>query len=243
MKTIYLISFFLCSFAMFAQNEDVTFVQTNVGATHRDNAFVERTASGTRSGRNFQSASDIIGEKFLFDEWNSEAIVATKSGGFLRIINLNFDKELGTFFYVEAGKAVELDQFLVKNLTINGRIFKRTKNALTNVSRIMEVLYETDEIAILLDHRVNVIKGRVDKFRGTTRDYYVDVTKFYKVKDEEFTELNINNRGLNKLFGSFKDEMNAFISNNNLSYQNIDDLYIIFNKLKALRILADMTES
>jgi len=240
MKIIVIIGALLMSTLGFTQNEDITFTQTANSLNGANRSFVTQSNSGTYSGQSFQAAKPIEGSRFLYDKWNQTGTLETNGGDFLNIVNLNFDMERGTFVFREEEKIFDVNQFVVKNITVNGNVFKRTIEPKSGISRLMQVMYETDDYAVLKDNKVDVKRGRPDAYSGQEADSYKDKTKYYKVAGNNFEELKLNKKGFEELFGTYEESMEDFIKINNLSYRDSKHFDLIFNKLEALRQLSNL---
>lgn len=216
--------------------EDITFQQNaNTINGAAGGGLVTSGVTGIYSGRAYSAARGIEGDKYLFDTWANKAIVATNGGQFLSVNNVNFDMERGTFTFKDEGKIYDINQFSVKNITINNRLFKRVVSPRTNVSRLMEVIYENNQWAVLKDQKVKIRDGKFDVNRGQLPDKFVKDYDYLMLQDDTLKRFKIKTRKLNGIYGPHKEAMREYIKVNELSYKDDKDLRMIFRKFSNLQ--------
>lgn len=220
------------SMSLCAQDEDITFLNSASNTQAADGNIISNTG-GNRSGRTFQTALGVVGNKFLFNHWDLTARVFTEGDKILDVKNANFDMERGTFSFKEGDNVFDINQFVVSSVTIGDMLFKRTKNPSTNISRLMEVVYESDDLALLKDHNVRLVEGKFNIQEGQMPDELKPQESYYLISDGEFKKFKPKKSAIIKVFGSHEKEMVDFVKNNNLSYK--DDLKTIFSELGKLR--------
>jgi len=222
------------SFCVNSQNEEVTFTSSANANQAIDRGLVNFDGANY-SGRTFKAATSLEGNKFLFGNWLSSARLITQNKQVIDILNVNFDMERGTFSFREGDNILDINQFVVSSINVNDLKFKRTLNPINNVSRLMEVIYESDDLALLKDHNVSIREGKFDVQIGQQPDEFVNSTHYYLISEGEFKKFKPKKSAVLALFGSYKDVMANHIKKNKLSYKEDLDLKDMFLKLDLLR--------
>jgi hypothetical protein len=222
------------SLTAFCQSEDVTFMSSLNSNQAIDGSLVNFDG-GNYSGRTFKAATKIEGDKFLFDNWFSSARVVTQNKQVIDVRNVNFDMERGTFSFKEGEYLLDVNQFVVSSVSINDLIFKRTLNPQDNISRLMEVIYESDDLSLLKDHNVRIREGKFDIQVGQEPDEYVSNTNYYLISEGEFKKFKPKKSSVLSIFNDYEDVMVQYIKENKLSYKEDHDLKKMFSKLSTLR--------
>ena len=222
------------SFLVHSQNEDLTFTSSLNSSQAIDGSIVNFDG-GNYSGRTFQAATKLEGDKFLFDNWLSSARLITQNKQVVDIRNVNFDMERGTFSFKEGEYVLDVNQFVVSSVSVNDLIFKRTLNPIDNISRLMEVIYESDDLSLLKDHNVRIREGKFDIQVGQEPDEFVSSTSYYLISEGEFKKFKPKKSGVISIFGNYEDVMVKYVKDNKLSYKEDTDLKVMFSKLNSLR--------
>ncbi|WP_396597222.1 hypothetical protein [Dokdonia sp. R86516] len=232
----YFLSVLLLSLSLFvhSQNEDVTFMSSLNSNQSIDGSLVSFDG-GNYSARTFKTATKLEGDKFLLNNWLSTARVITKNKQVIDIRNVNFDMERGTFSFKEGEYILDVNQFVVSSVKINDLIFKRTLNPQDNISRLMEVIYESDDLALLKDHNVRIREGKFDIQVGQEPDEYVSNTNYFLISEGEFKKFKPKKSSVLSIFNDYEDVMVQYIKENKLSYKEDRDLKKIFSKLSTVR--------
>ena len=128
-----------------------------------------------------------------------------------------------------------MNQFVVSSVTVNDLVFKRTLNPLDNISRLMEVIYESDDLSLLKDHNVRVREGKFDIQVGQEPDEFVSNTSYYLISEGEFKKFKPKKSSVLSIFGVYEDVMVKYVKDNKLSYKEDSNLKAMFSKLNSLR--------
>ncbi|AWH73076.1 hypothetical protein DCS32_02545 [Dokdonia sp. Dokd-P16] len=226
------------SLTAICQSEDVTFMSSLNSNQAIDGSLVNFDG-GNYSGRTFKAATKIEGDKFLFDNWFSSARVITQNKQVIDVRNVNFDMERGTFSFKEGEYLLDVNQFVVGSVSVNDLTFKRTLNPQDNISRLMEVIYESDDISLLKDHNVRIREGKFDIQVGQEPDEYVSSINYYLISDGEFKKFKPKKSSVLAIFNDYEDIMVQYVKDNKLSYKEDSDLKKMFIKLSSLRSSAN----
>ncbi len=222
------------SLTAICQSEDVTFMSSLNSNQAIDGSLVNFDG-GNYSGRTFKAATKLEGDKFLYDNWLSSARVITKNKQIIDIRNINFDMERGTFSFKEGEYILDVNQFVVGSVSINDMIFKRTLNPTDNISRLMEVIYESDDLSLLKDHNVRIREGKFDIQVGQEPDEFVSNTSYYLISEGEFRKFRPKKSSVLSIFGDSEDVMKEYIKQNKLSYKDDAGLKSMFSKFNSVR--------
>lgn len=205
--------------------------------------FCQGNNSGQGSGvddfRNFTSyttgvwitdqakSNKIIGSPYLFPDWNNKAIITSADGKEYRLNNINYDAVLDRMVsQISQDSVYAFNPASIQQVNINYRIFKRFLDPELGRNSFYEVLVPTDADLEILKRNMKVVKEGT--FNPMTQKQapsrYIQQEKNFIYKNGVLEELPSSKRKFLQFFEVHSGKVQNFISENNLSVRDENDI-------------------
>ena len=175
------------------------------------------------------SAAKAEGSVYLYKDWDKSAIVHPKEGQKIVLNKANYNIQDGVF---QSYVGDSLFTFRINNIekvVLNNKTYKNVyRNGKNNV---YEVIYESDNISIYKEYRVEIIAASNDPMVSRTSNKYSQNKSYYSKVGSNYTSFRLNKKGVLELLDEEdKTDIQKFVKKNKLSFKRENDLVKIFNQ-------------
>ncbi|WP_289044697.1 hypothetical protein [uncultured Olleya sp.] len=218
MKYILLVTLF-CTTIVCSQNDGV------IGAGLKNLTHDSAYTSGSWI-RNFEDNS-IDGSVYLFDEWNTKAIITTINDTNLSLQKLNYDIKSDSFSAKFSHDSVYVfNNSDIKEVILNSKRFIK----LTSKNSFYECLAVGNNFKILKDYNIILTSGVKDPItQKESNSKYTQNNKYFFLNEDELINFKLKKKSILKLLKDKKDKIEVYVKNNKLSYNKEEDLIKLFN--------------
>ena len=117
----------------------------------------------------------------------------------------------------------------IEKVVLNNKTYKNVyRNGKNNV---YEVIYESDNISIYKEYRVEIIAASNDPMVSRTSNKYSQNKSYYSKVGSNYTSFRLNKKGVLELLDEEdKTDIQKFVKKNKLSFKRENDLVKIFNQ-------------
>ncbi len=173
----------------------------------------------------------VLGSFYLYEKWSHASTIETETGKKYEINNLNFDLDEEKFLSKFSKDSVYVYQNLSR-VVINNRVFKSIDD------KFYQTLSDEGAVVLLKNFSGKLKKTVVNKMTNqiVKPAQYVKVEKYFVQKNGEdnLVKLSLKKSKILKALSDKKKEVKAFVSKNNLSYDNEIDVIKIVNYYNTL---------
>jgi hypothetical protein len=173
----------------------------------------------------------VLGSFYLYEKWSQSSTIETKSGKKYVMSNLNFDLDEEKFLSKLSKDSVYIYQNLSR-VIINNRIFKNIDG------KFYQTLSDKGGVVLLKNFSGKLKNPVVNQMTNqiVKPAEYVKVEKYFIQKDGEdiLVRLRLKKSKILKALYDKQEEVKAFVSKNNLSYDNEIDVIKIVNYYNTL---------
>ncbi len=180
-----------------------------ISAQNSNNTLTQSLSSISKSNANnfgaFMSFSNpknnIEGSVHLFNSWNNKVVIHTMDNNKFTISNINLNIQLNTFESKIAKDSLFSFNFNgIEKFVINNKVFKNFYYDDDN--RVYELIYESDELAILKGFSIQIIAGSPNPMLNRSKDKYIQKQSYFIKKNDEINPFRLNRKALMKLFNN-----------------------------------------
>jgi len=167
----------------------------------------------------------VNGSVHLFKSWNNIGVFSILNNDkklLIKNINYNVDRDV---FESQIGKdSVFTFNFQnIENITINSREFKNLYMPGERANKTFEVIYEGGDFSLLKEYFVVVLEGS-DNPQVNRPSKYVQKSNYYVKRNNSFKLFKLKKKNVLKLVKRKADDLEAYVSENNLSYKKDADV-------------------
>ena len=169
---------------------------------------------------------EIKGSIYLFDNWDSRAVLVTTKGQKYRVGSVNINLKNQTFesrFHKDSlftFSFSELDRFVINNKPYKNFYYDED-------NRIYELIYESDDFSILKGHRLEMVEGSANPMLNRKDDKYVKKDNYYLLADKAIKPFKLKKKRILKLVAKDQiivEEVEKYVKANQLSYKDENDI-------------------
>ncbi len=223
MKKLIICSFLLLTFTTQGQLRNAVDPQNNNLAA---------LATFGPDGANIGTSSTVInppknikGRFHLFKTWNNIAVFTVLNSDkklLLKNINYNIDRDV---FESQINKdSVFVFNFEnIEEITINSRTFKNMYFPAVRGTKTFEVIYEGDKFSILKEYYMYLLEGSNNP-QVNRPSKYVQKFSYYVKRKNSFKTFKLKKKNILELVGGRADDLEAFASENKLSFKKDSDV-------------------
>ena len=232
MNKIIIVLLFIYFSVGYGQNDNFL-----IGSGINDFSSITNYTSGAwNKTRNNSSNEKVQGSPYLFEDWETVAIITTQEDKKYKIRKLNYDTKLDLFVAkISQDSVFSFKPTYLKSVVINNRQFKKYLNQKSSLFDYYEVISEGKNVQ-LLKRDIKVIRQGIINHLTMEKetDYYILRTKYYVNDHGKIKELLLKKKKILQIFGDQSQNMKKYLSENNLSIKKENDLKKIFNFYDSL---------
>lgn len=182
-------------------------------------------------------ASDVKGSYLLFDDYNNSGIITTSPNKKYSVSNLNYNikqdqieaktsKDSIFIFYPQVIEMVEINKKLLRRF-IDSELYE---------NGYYEIIATSKEKELLKRYEVTIREGNFNPMtlQKLSKDRYVITSKYFIHAQNIMVEISLKKSKFLKIFEKDSDIIKKFLSDNNLSLKDDNDLKKIFNYYDSL---------
>lgn len=177
------------------------------------------------------SSSKIKGSPYLFEDWETSAVVVTKNQKKYKISKVNYDAKLDQIVAKISNDSVfSFNPSGIDKVIINNREFNRYLDPDFRRNSYFEVIVSTKEFEILKRNKKVVKEGVFNPMtqKKQSPDSYILEHKYFIRSGGALKELGLNKNKILKVFGDKQSEVKKFIKTKKLSVKDDHDLKRMF---------------
>ncbi len=179
----------------------------------------------------------IKGSKYLFPDWKTNAVIATKDGKNYKISGLNYDVELDKIVAkVGVDSLFSFNPAGISQARINNRSFRRYLDPELNRNSFYEVLVVKDNMELLKRFNIEIKDGYVNPMTKTQEapNSYALKEAYFLSKGGEVKKIPSKKREFFAFFGNQAVKIKEYVKENKLSIKKEFDLKRIFTYYDSL---------
>lgn len=178
----------------------------------------------------------ILGSYHVFDTWKNNAVIHVSEDKVYKILNINVNVKDSRFeSKVSKDSVYTFDAHAIDHVVINGRKFKNMYVERFRDHKICEVIVDDDTYMIFKVYRSDIKKNDPDPLMIKPNGDEFVVNSWYHIKrDEKIEKFKLNKKNILRLFVDNKNDMESFVKDNRLSWNNVEDFQQMYQKWKTL---------
>lgn len=193
-----------------------------------------RSISSFTSGtwlRSTASASKVKGSPYLFDDWNTTAIIISKDKKKYKLPGINYDAKLDQIVAkISSDSLFSFNPQGIEQVLINKRSFKRYLDPELGRNCFYEVIASGDDFELLKRNTKAIKEGVFNPLTQTkqTPDTYILSKKYFVRRNDLLEELPLKKNKVMKVFADKSDRVKQYVREHKLSLTDDADLQKIF---------------
>ena len=176
------------------------------------------------SGRSVNKVDEI--GMYLFDTWESDAIFHMNNNKNLKAKNINFNIQKDQFECKFAKDSLYIFDHNFDFSLINAKKFKRY--FIGSSPSYAEVLFEGENTTFIKKYNYKVLQSSPDPLmirKDVNKVFVIHTYYLIDNKTEALQLVKLKKSSFSKLFSEKKNDMNAFVKRNKLSYKEERDIF------------------
>ena len=211
---------FLISFSFFAQDKEKFDFNnsTTVSDIHGD---MNKNGSWIVS-RPTDKVTE--GSVFLFSTWNNSYVIESVQGNSFSINNLNYNIETTEIESKFSKDSIfQFNKADISFIHVNNRKYKILNNEL------YEVLFLGNKCSLFKNFKISTRKGVFNPLtQVTSADVYMRKSEYFYMNNGGLMEFKLKKKDILNIMSDIQNDVNTFVSKNNLSYSEEEDIVKIF---------------
>lgn len=170
------------------------------------------------------------GSVYLYENWNTRAVIETKSGKTAMIKNVNFNVDSQVFEALFGKDSTYLFDFNELNsITLNNKKYSKFEHK--GKQDVFELIYESDGLSLLKTYKLNVFTASTNPMVNRTTDMYTKRNAYFVRQGKTIKEIALNRKNIIRIFEKNnvnRETLELFVTDRNLSYKNEFDVQMMF---------------
>ena len=184
-------------------------------------------------------SNDLEGSRYLFENWNNEAVIYDLDDKGYKLSNCNFnvvDNKLEALVDNTIDKVYVFNSTELSKIRINNKIFVNKKLNIDNSLLLLEVVQIGKNVSLFKLYNTSIslapLNPMTQKRIGNDKIHVHSI--YYIEKDNKLKEINLKKSSILNQMSDKKDLVKIFIKENKLSVAEDEDLCKIFNYYNTL---------
>lgn len=177
---------------------------------------------------NRNETTRVDGSPYIFEIWDQNATITTKSGKKLKFVDVNFDGRRNKIVArINKDSIYTFNSLGILEAEINGKTFKNIAEPNDGAFKVYEIIAEGPDFTILKDYVVDINEGSSNPMRGTIYARYITRDGYKILTDKKIEKFSLKKKKVLKLLTQKETQVKTFVEEKDLSFKNEEDVHEI----------------